>query len=253
MDKYHFDDFTESNYRKILKILLYKKIREDGGRICTYQNLWNGEKNIIWRHDIDCSVHRALKLAQLEADMGIRAIYFVMVGSQFYNMMEKGIYDRLIAIKDMGHEIGIHFDCESMPIDTTEESLVKKLEFLKGLFEGLFQQNMSAFSFHNPTKSILNKFYKDQYAGLYNAYSKKIRAGVSYCSDSNGYWRYRRLEDFLLEEETYPMCVLTHPLWWTPDVMPPARRIQRALEGRKRNVEASYESMLKKYGRINVK
>lgn len=115
---FHFDDFTENNYRRILKIAV-EKAGERG--FCTYENIWNGTKNIVWRHDIDCSVHRALKMAQIEAEEGVHAVYFVMVCSSFYNIMEKDIYERLNAIKNLGHEIGIHIDCEDLKDHPSED------------------------------------------------------------------------------------------------------------------------------------
>ena len=247
---YHFDDFTEQNYRRLL---IKAGQKTDTREFCSYKNIWSGTKSIIWRHDIDCSVHRALKMARIEAEVGVHAVYFVMADSSFYNIMEKDIYDRLNEIKSLGHEIGIHIDCEDLKNCPSEENLISRLQFLKRLYEELFSQDIRTFSFHNPTEDIMNRFYKDTYAGLYNAYSAKIREKAAYCSDSNGYWRFQRLEDFLDEENKYPMCVLTHPVWWTPEVLSPAQRIERAIEGRKQCVQTAYETMLQDYGRLNVK
>ncbi|GFH91370.1 hypothetical protein IMSAGC002_02626 [Lachnospiraceae bacterium] len=207
--------------------------------------LWGGgKKDIIWRHDIDVSAHRALWMAKAEAKEGLHAIYFVLMDSPFYNMMERDVYEKLLGIRDLGHEIGIHLDCESLPVDASEDDLVEKLSFLKGVFENVFQQEMKSFAFHVPNETIMNKFYKDKYAGLCNAYSKKIREQISYCSDSEGYWRFRRLEEFIQKEDKYPLCVLTHPVWWTPEVMSPAERVKRAIEGRSQKEMDIYNSVL---------
>ena len=38
---------------------------------------------------------------------------------------------------------------------------------------------------------------------MINTYAKYFKENVEYCSDSNGYWRYKRLEDFLNLFEQY--------------------------------------------------
>ena len=51
----------------------------------------------------------------------------------------------------------------------------------------------TAFSFHNPQKTDYN-YENFLYEGLVNCYSKKFKDDLPYCSDSNGYWRFRRLK-----------------------------------------------------------
>lgn len=202
------------------------------------------KSGIIWRHDIDVSAHRALWMAQTEAEEGVTATYFVLINSPFYNMMEQDVYEKIIAIGNLGHEIGIHLDCNSLPEDASEDYLTEKLIFLKNIFENVFRREMKSFAFHVPNEKIMNKFFKDRYAGLNNAYSAKIREKISYCSDSEGYWRFSRLEEFLYKENRYPICVLTHPVWWTPEVMSPAERVKRAIEGRSQKEKDIYNSVL---------
>lgn len=238
-ERYYYKDFTEEMYRNIIKLA------HERGNFCSYSDIW-GEENhgIIWRHDIDVSAHRALWMAQAEAEEGVHATYFVLIDSPFYNMMERDVYRKIIAIGDLGHEIGIHLDCNSLPKDISEDYLIEKLNFLKRIFEDVFQREMKTFAFHVPNENIMNKFYKDSYAGLNNAYSAKIREKISYCSDSEGYWRFSRLEEFLQKESKYPICVLTHPVWWTPEVLSPAERVRRAILGRSQNEIEIYNSIL---------
>ncbi|MBT5716894.1 MAG: hypothetical protein HOI70_08280, partial [Opitutae bacterium] len=53
-----------------------------------------------------------------------------------------------------------------------------------------------------------------------------------YVSDSNGYWRYRRLWDVLQKSQDSCLQVLTHPVWWQEKPMPPRQRIFRSVYGR---------------------
>ena len=111
------------------------------------------------------------------------------------------------------------------------ENLNKKL-ILKKILENFFDHKITVFSFHNPDKFTLG-LQKQKYGGLINCYSKKLKESVSYCSDSNGYWRHSRLTDFIEEENEKNLHILTHPGWWQTKVMQPRDRIIRAIEGRK--------------------
>lgn len=73
-----------------------------------------------------------------------------------------------------------------------------------------------------------------------------------YVSDSNGYWRYQRLSDVLENSENEKLHILTHPEWWTPEIMPPRERISRCIEGRSAKQHAIYDEALRKAGRLNV-
>lgn len=53
------EDFTEKNYRSLIKKAKKK-----------FKFLFYGDKSevnhVLWRHDVDFSMHRALKLAEIE-------------------------------------------------------------------------------------------------------------------------------------------------------------------------------------------
>jgi len=62
------------------------------------------EPFVILRHDVDRRSRMALEMAQMEKEMGIRdTYYFKMMPGVF----EPGI---IKMIRDMGHEIGYHYE-----------------------------------------------------------------------------------------------------------------------------------------------
>ena len=67
-------------------------------------------------------------------------------------------------------------------------------------------------------------------AGLTNAYGESLRERYAYVSDSNGYWRHRRLPDVLEAAGEERLHVLTHPEWWQKEPMSPRERIERGEE-----------------------
>jgi len=88
---------------------------------------------------------------------------------------------------------------------------------------------------------------------MINAYSKYLKSNFGYCSDSNGYWRFERLEDVLKEAKHEKLQVLTHPGWWVETPMSPRQRIQRCIDGRAINVGKNYDDLLNRMCRENVK
>ena len=101
------------------------------------------KKFTLWRHDIDLSVHRAYSLAKIEKNFCIKATYFFLLGSKFYNIFEKDIKDLILKIISLGHRIGLHFDPNQYNINSKKKlnkklitNLSKKL-FLKGIKKAL--------------------------------------------------------------------------------------------------------------------
>lgn len=52
---------------------------------------------------------------------------------------------------------------------------------------------------------------------------------MKYCSDSNGYWRYERMMNVIKESQSEHLHLLTHPEWWTEDVMSPWEKYKDAV------------------------
>jgi len=238
----NFEDFTENNYRKILNKINNKTIFYD--EIDKYQSF------TLWRHDIDFSVHRSVSLAIIENEENILSTYFLQLGSKFYNLFEQEIKEKIFKILELGHKIGLHFDPTQYDIESKKE-LEKYLKFEKNILEKLFDTQITVFSFHNPTTDIL-KFEDFKYANMINTYAKYFSENVKYCSDSNGYWRFERLEDFL-DRKYEKIQVLTHPAWWQKETMSPFERIKRSVYGRCDKILKYYEESLRKHGRKNVK
>lgn len=248
VDNYYLEDFTESNYRKIIKIA---KLRYE---FISFADLYKKEgKNLLMRHDVDFSVHRAYNLALIEKEENVHSTFFLWMHSPYYNLFESNIFLLLHEIIKLGHDIGIHFDpsfyeIESKGYDNIEDYL--KLE--KNILENLLKIKIFSFSLHNPNEHILKLYQDDMYVDMLNVYSKKIREYYKYCSDSNGYWRYERLVDILVEGSFDKLHVLLHPEWWTPTVLSPRERIIRAIDGRAKENINMYDALLKENNRLNI-
>jgi len=240
----HDEDFTEAHYREILVAA------RSGYRFATYDDIPWGERFVLWRHDVDISLNRSLRLAEIEAEVGVVATYFVDIHSTFYNAFEAAQSSLLCRILSFGHRLGVHFDANYYaPADADElEVLVGREASLLG---STFAARVDAMSFHNPSSRHL-EWVRERYAGLVNCYSQRLRDGTAYCSDSKGYWRYRRLYDVVSEGADPRLQVLTHPGLWQRDAMPPRQRLARAVSGRAEAVMLHYDSLTEAMGRVNL-
>ncbi len=243
-EKYHFTDFTTQHYRYLIK-----KAKENY-EFSAYDAFDKKAKFVLCRHDVDLSPHRALRLAEIEFEEGVIATYFWHLHSEYYNINEKEIFDIIIKIKKLGHQFGIHFDTHFYDIRShqeIEENLQKEKRFL----EELFNLSIKVFSFHN-TNPFIMSCQEWKYADMINTYASYFQKEVTYCSDSNGYWRFKRMADIVEEAQVPRLQLLTHPEWWQDEVMSPWERIQRSIEGRKQKSLNSYQSLLKRTQMKNI-
>lgn len=239
--KYNSKDFSEKTYKILLKKINNKTI--------FYDEIRANDKFTLWRHDVDISVHRAYQLAKIEKKKNIRATYFLLLGSNFYNIFEKEIKTLINKISSLGHQLGLHFDLSNYDIKTKKQ-LEKYLTFEKQILENLFQTKIKVFSFHNYSKKC-QKFNNFTYANMINVYSRYFKSTAQYLSDSNGYWRFRRLDNFL-DQKYEKVHVLTHPVWWQKKTMLPFDKIKKSANGRLKNMIFNYQKVLKKTGRKNI-
>lgn len=97
--------FTYAEYGKMLSIL-----KKHNYRICDYHAHSKYDKAAVLRHDIDMDIQRAVEMARLEAELGVRATYFVLISSDFYNVFSARNTAGLREITALGHSVGLHFD-----------------------------------------------------------------------------------------------------------------------------------------------
>lgn len=239
----HDQDFTESAYRAL--------VRQANARYAflSFNEAAAADAGVLWRHDIDMSVHRALALAKIEHAEGVRATYFVYLHSRFYNALEDVIVERLRQIAALGHDIGVHFDSRFVPAGT---DLPTAVDAERRVIESATGVRVTALSFHDPDAPGVTISEADTIAGLVNAYGESLRARFEYGSDSNGYWRFTPLPE-LVARAGARLQVLTHPEWWVPEPMPPRARVARAIDGRAAYMSAKYDAAMQDVGRENLR
>lgn len=124
-EKYRFDYFTLDNYKKLVALAV-----ERGFSFISYTDKFVEErKDVLWRHDVEFEPDIALRMAEIESSLGVKATYFFQIHSPYYNIFDLHYTEVLKKIESLGHFIGFHFDSHYYGID--DESQLNKYTILR--------------------------------------------------------------------------------------------------------------------------
>ncbi|WP_052500305.1 hypothetical protein [Priestia megaterium] len=200
--------FTYKQYKNVLlqaQKSNYKFINYDD------KKLTSNEKIIILRHDIDFSLEQALRMAQLENSCDVKATYFIMLTSDFYNPCSLNSRSILYDILNLGHDIGLHFDEKAYATKNINELNPFILREIK-LLSSIIDKKVKSFSFHRPSRDILDSNL--QLDKIINTYEDRFFSKIKYLSDSRKEWRDQSIDE-VIKGELYPRIqLLIHPIWW---------------------------------------
>ena len=139
--------FAYSDYRALINSL-----HERHYAFVDYHNYEKNTRCVILRHDIDNSIDKSVKLAELEAELGVKSTYFVLLTSDFYNPSSKKSIEGLHRIQKLGHEIGLHFD--EMAYDDLED-VVGAIQKEAKLLSEILGIPITTVSMHRPSNESL--------------------------------------------------------------------------------------------------
>jgi len=207
------DSFTIENYRRMLLSFL-----DEGYNFAFFESatdlLKNDKQFVLLRHDLDLSITRALPLALIERDLGIRSTFFIRLRNGFYNPFnfeDSKVLEDLLA---MGHRVGLHFDVSKYQDGATTHDIAEICSREREQLEKWFGIDIQIISFHSPLPEHLN-INTDVTDGIAHTYLPEYFDRMFYCSDSTGRWRFGQP----LESEAFmqkkPIHLLVHPIWWT--------------------------------------
>lgn len=201
-------DFTTAHYREILQ-----SIRASHRTLCFRdvhalgRSIFDIPKFVIMRHDVEFSIPAALRMAEIEADEGIQATYFLLQTSD-YNPFEEEEAVQIRRILDLGHEIGLHYDAalfERLGVDPAATA-VAQIQ----LFETFFRTKIHAMSSHMPMRS--GKTFS--VPGVIDTYDPMFLTEMKYISDSTQSWREGVVTENL--HKYNHIHLLTHEYIWHP-------------------------------------
>ena len=157
-------DFTVRKYSELLDA--FKEAGYSFQRVEDFIQKPNAQV-VVLRHDVDLRNWAAIRLAKLEARLGIKSTYYFRIGPQSYN-------PKIIKqIVDLGHEIGYHYE----DLATCNGDIDKAIHS--------FEKNLTKIRYFYPVKTVC----------MHGS------SGSPY--DNRDLWNYYKLEDFNLICEPY--------------------------------------------------
>lgn len=198
------NNFTLNDYKELLSY--FKKTH----RFMTFSEYFNHpeeKKTILLRHDIDISLEKANEMATIESLNSVKATYFILFSSPFYNVFDKESIDILKNIKTLGHEIGLHYD-----VDLIQQVKGDTYSFLQAqaiLLNEIIGDEVFSIAMHNPSISGDDIFTNTKFI---NAYDDIFIKDMAYYSDSCGAWRNNFIKCF--QNNTFPQKIqlAIHPI-----------------------------------------
>ena len=145
--------------------------------------------DLILRHDVDLSLDAALRMAELEAEAGAHATYFLMTGSVFYNLSSHEGERALERLRELGHRVGLHAVYPRLDLDERFDRVV---------------------AWHNPDP----EYMRAPVEGAINVMEEPWFDPETYRSDSNQHWRSGCPHEELRAGAFPWLQLLTHPEIW---------------------------------------
>jgi hypothetical protein len=148
--------------------------------------------DLFVRHDVDLSLEAALEMAELEHDLGVRATYFLMTESVFYNLLSPVGVHAQQQLRRWGHAVGLHAVHPRLELDDRFDPVI---------------------AWHNPDPEYMSDPVPDVVNVMEHPYFDPER----YRSDSNHRWRSGCPHEQLAAGEFEWLQLLVHPEIWVYD------------------------------------
>ncbi|HET7435317.1 MAG TPA: hypothetical protein VFN10_11475 [Thermoanaerobaculia bacterium] len=185
-------------------------------RIVRFEELREGdpaEPFCILRHDVDYSPAAALRLAEQESSHGIRATYFLLAGTAYYNLLAPEHAHVAAKLVALGHEVGLHYDVRSFTPFAREEwpRLLRAQATLLGELAGAA---VTSVAMHQPALHGSDPF-RGAATGFLNAYDDRFTRDAVYVSDSCRAWRNSGWSMIARGDFPPRLHLCLHPINWS--------------------------------------
>jgi hypothetical protein len=175
--------FDLAHYRELLDAA------RAGGYRFAFFDREPGPGDLLLRHDVDMSLPAALTVAELEADAGVRATYFLMRQSDFYNLDSRAGRAALARLRELGHRVGLHAIHPDAERDDRFDPVL---------------------AWHTPDPDYMG----EPVEGVVNVMQPGFFDPEHYRSDSNRHWRSGCPHDGLASGSFEWLQLLVHPEIW---------------------------------------
>jgi len=229
--------FTFGDYRRILETGVASSYRFIG-----FEELANARDAepylCLLRHDCEGDLTAALRIGEIEKDLGISSTYFVQLRSPLYNVLARPQARFVRGLLDLGHRLGLHFDERSYD-EANPAEVADLVDAERALLGAEFSVAVDVVSFHQPSPRVLDNKIKLR---CLNTYDRLDMQGVGYLSDSRWQWRQDPIEAFRTHAHPH-LQLLLHPECWTDRSMSIERKWREVLRD---NVQIAQETLLER-------
>lgn len=161
------------------------------------------------RHDVDLHVPGIERMAEVEAALGARSTWLVLL-TQHYNPMHPDNRSVLRHLSRLGHEVGLHYDLTTYPVDDTAAR--EHLQWEVSLVSRIVGAPVRCISMHQPYEGRDDVFRSA--SGYVHPHDPAHGDDLVYVSDSCRAWRDESLLDSLRPDGPRRLLLLTHPELW---------------------------------------
>jgi hypothetical protein len=180
----------------------------------------NTEKYCVIRHDVEFSIERALQLAKLENELGIKTTYVFQICNNNYNPFSHKNKIHILEISKLGHDIGVHVHLGNY--NELEQSIEQYIIKQSQLLTLALDFPINKFSLHRPLQKhieteITIPGYINMNASEFFTFTKEFSIydlPVLYLADSNHEWKYGNPIDIDFSK-IKKMQLNCHPFSWT--------------------------------------
>lgn len=208
-----------SIYKKLIT-----KFLDEGYESTFFSPLPSKKRALILRHDIDFDIEYADKISRIEDEIGVKSIFFFLMHSKSYNLLENKNYLLVKSMMDRGHQVSIHFD------PTLYDDIEKGFDKERKLFETVFDTEVKYTSIHRPSEYFINN--PNKICGVSHTYQPTYFKNIKYFSDSQGEFKYGHPHESKEFSEKQTMQLLTHPIWWVTKSKDPISKLEEFLDYR---------------------
>ncbi|MBI5726272.1 MAG: hypothetical protein HY965_00345 [Ignavibacteriales bacterium] len=206
---------------------------------------YDNRKVIAMRHDIDSSLVLARKIAEIEAECGVPATYFILHTAKYFCSdikkitLNKELIDQLLHMQNsLNHEIGLHLDL--MTIEKCYHQAPNN--YLKELMHILFSNKIRVTGC-SPHGTLLAEVFRKEYGcqktkPLSDVFANPNEVfdprafGLDYLANTLKYdlyftdvsitnnkrWDLSQIEDSDLEQDGKKIIISTHPIHWSKNI-----------------------------------
>jgi hypothetical protein len=195
--------FDLAHYRELLEAA-----KAGGYRFASFDRVPR-RGDVYLRHDVDLSLEAALAVARAEHELGVRATYFLMTESVFYNLLSPVGERSMRRLREWGHGIGLHAVYPRLELDDRFDRVL---------------------AWHNPDPEYMS----EPVDGVVNVMEPPYFDPKHYRSDSNQRWRHGCPHEQLARGEFEWLQLLTHPEIWVYEGATMGETMRSMLEAKRK-------------------